>query len=78
MYSQTHFPGTTHELLCVCAGRARLCFGILTGWRRGGTAYVVVVPAGHRLLEEEGGGFSDGKFHKMLGEVTLNMRPINW
>lgn len=27
MYSQTHFHSTTHEVLGVVSGRARLCFG---------------------------------------------------
>lgn len=31
MYSQTHFHSTTHEVLGVVAGRAKLCFG---GWRQ--------------------------------------------
>ncbi|KAI0101165.1 hypothetical protein F4814DRAFT_453087 [Daldinia grandis] len=27
MYSTTHFHSTTHELLCVSSGNAKLCFG---------------------------------------------------
>lgn len=27
MYSTTHFHSTTHEVLCIASGRARLCFG---------------------------------------------------
>ncbi|KAF4124785.1 Cupin [Geosmithia morbida] len=62
MYSTTHFHSTTHEVLCVSAGRARLCFG---GEENDGRVEVdvspgdvIVVPAGvgHRLLREEGGG----------------------
>lgn len=65
MYSTTHFHSTTHEILCVSAGRATLCFGgednpgrVDAEVRKGD---VVVVPAGtgHRLLrdEKEGGAF---------------------
>ncbi|KAK1238573.1 hypothetical protein MKX07_004149 [Trichoderma sp. CBMAI-0711] len=57
MYDTTHFHSTTHEVLCVAAGRAKLCFG---GERNPGRVEpvvskgdVIVVPAGvaHRLLE---------------------------
>lgn len=63
MYSTTHFHSTTHEVLCVSNGRARLCFG---GEDNPGRVEpvvqkgdVMVVPAGvgHRLLEDLGGGF---------------------
>ncbi|TDZ67852.1 Uncharacterized protein CTRI78_v002635 [Colletotrichum trifolii] len=63
MYSTSHFHSTTHELLCISNGRARLCFG---GEENKGRVEpvvekgdVVVVPAGvaHRLLEDLGGGF---------------------
>ncbi|KAH9905451.1 RmlC-like cupin domain-containing protein [Xylariomycetidae sp. FL2044] len=71
MYRTTHFHSTTHEVLCISRGRARLCFGgeanpgkVETEVEKGD---VMVVPAGvgHRLLEdlseveeeeEEGGG----------------------
>ncbi|KAL6854016.1 RmlC-like cupin domain-containing protein [Trichoderma novae-zelandiae] len=58
MYDTTHFHSTTHEVLCVTAGRARLCFG---GERNPGRVEpvvergdVIIVPAGvgHRLLED--------------------------
>ncbi|KAK7916834.1 hypothetical protein PG985_010442 [Apiospora marii] len=61
MYSTTHFHSTTHELLCIAQGGARLCFGgeanpgrVEASVRKGD---VVLVPAGvgHRLLEEEEG-----------------------
>ncbi|KFH43916.1 hypothetical protein ACRE_053130 [Hapsidospora chrysogenum ATCC 11550] len=64
MYTTPHFHTTTHEVLCVSAGRARLCFG--GGGNEGrveevlGAGDVVVVPAGvaHHLLEDmSGGGF---------------------
>lgn len=63
MYSTTHFHSTTHEILCISSGKARLCFG---GEENAGRVEanvqkgdVVVVPAGtgHRLLEDLGGGF---------------------
>jgi len=60
MYSQTHFHSTTHEVLGVVAGRARLCFG---GEENPGRfeptvqrGDLIIVPAGvgHRLLNDEG------------------------
>jgi len=69
MYPTTHFHSTTHEVLVVTRGAARLCFGgeanpgkVEETLSRGD---VVVVPAGvgHRLLEdlsneeEDEGGF---------------------
>ncbi len=66
MYSTSHFHSTSHEVLCVSRGRARLCFGgeanpgrVEPVVRRGD---VLVLPAGvaHRLLDDlqpGGGGF---------------------
>jgi uncharacterized protein YjlB len=63
MYSQTHYHSTTHEVLCVFNGRAKLLFG---GESNPGKVEmevkagdVVVVPAGvgHRLAEDIEGGF---------------------
>lgn len=63
MYSTTHFHSTTHEVLCISNGRARLCFG---GEANDGRIEpvvekgdVIIVPAGvgHRLLEDQAGGF---------------------
>ena len=60
MYSTTHFHSTTHEVLSISSGSARLCFGgdenpgrIEVDVRAGD---VIVVPAGvaHRLLEDKG------------------------
>ena len=68
MYSTSHFHSTSHEVLSISRGKAKLCFGgegnegrveVLVG--RGD---VLVVPAGvaHRLLEEVGdGGFIGGQ-----------------
>ena len=62
MYPTTHFHSTTHEVLCIATGQARLCFGgeanpgrVEADVRKGD---VLVVPAGvgHRLLETRGPG----------------------
>ncbi|KAK3113748.1 hypothetical protein LTR53_008651 [Teratosphaeriaceae sp. CCFEE 6253] len=63
MYRTSHFHSTSHEVLGIAAGRAKLCFGGEANPGRvevvvsGGD--VVVVPAGvaHRLLEDLEGGF---------------------
>ncbi|ORX34944.1 hypothetical protein BD324DRAFT_582684 [Kockovaella imperatae] len=58
MYSFDHFHATTHEVLCVYSGQAKLCFGgetnpdrVLINAQKGD---VILLPAGvcHRLLEE--------------------------
>ncbi|KAI8962595.1 RmlC-like cupin domain-containing protein [Daldinia sp. FL1419] len=63
MYSTTHFHSSTHELLCISSGKAKLCFGgednpekVEKEVKQGD---VLVVPAGvgHRLLEDPTGGF---------------------
>lgn len=60
MYSQTHFHSTTHEVLGVVAGRARLCFGGEANPERfeptAQRGDLIIVPAGvgHRLLDDEG------------------------
>lgn len=63
MYSTTHFHSTTHEILCISSGKAKLCFGgeenpkkVEAEVQKGD---VVIVPAGtgHRLLEDQEGGF---------------------
>ncbi|KAF2762210.1 cupin domain-containing protein [Pseudovirgaria hyperparasitica] len=63
MYSQTHYHSTTHEVLCIVHGKAKLCFG---GEDNPGRVEpvvqkgdVVVVPAGvgHRLMKDLDGGF---------------------
>jgi uncharacterized protein YjlB len=75
MYSTTHFHSTTHEVLVVASGSARVCFGgeqnpgrVET---RLGKGDVVVVPAGvgHRLLEEENGN-DEGVF-VMIGSYPV-------
>lgn len=75
MYSQTHFHSTTHEVLCIIHGRARLCFGGEDNEVRVEplveTGDVVIVPAGvgHRLLEDLDGGF------EMVGSYP---KGCNW
>ncbi|KAK1675576.1 cupin domain-containing protein [Colletotrichum godetiae] len=63
MYSTSHFHSTTHEVLCISNGRAKLCFG---GEDNEGRVEplvekgdVIVVPAGvaHRLLDDFESGF---------------------
>ncbi len=62
MYSTSHFHSTTHEVLCVSRGRARLCFGGEGNPGRVepvvGRGDVMILPAGmsHRLLEDLDGG----------------------
>lgn len=61
MYSTTHFHSTTHEVLCVSSGKARLCIGGEDNPERVEPIVeagdVLVLPAGmaHRLLEDFGG-----------------------
>ncbi|KAI1339195.1 RmlC-like cupin domain-containing protein [Xylariaceae sp. FL0016] len=65
MYSTSHFHSTSHEVLGIAAGKARLCFGHEDNPENVEVTAVqgdvLVVPAGvaHRLLEDEtpGGGF---------------------
>ena len=73
MYSQSHFHSTSHEVLCVAAGTAKLCFGgednadrIEPTVRQGD---VVIVPAGvaHALLEDVDGNFT------MVGSYPTGM-----
>ncbi|KAK4237814.1 RmlC-like cupin domain-containing protein [Achaetomium macrosporum] len=63
MYPTSHFHSTTHEVLCVSSGSARLLFGgeenpgrVVVTVQRGD---VIVVPAGvaHRLIQEVEEGF---------------------
>jgi len=58
MYTTTHFHSTTHEVLCIFQGRARLCFGGEENPKRVESVVekgdVIIVPAGvgHRLLDD--------------------------
>ena len=75
MYSQSHFHSTSHEVLCVASGKARLCFGGEENPERVEAVLekgdVIVVPAGvaHRLLKDVDGGFT------MVGSYP---RGKNW
>lgn len=73
MYSTSHFHSNTHEVLCVCSGRARLCFG---GEENPGRVEpvvqagdIIVLPAGmaHRLLEDT----STGSSFEMVGSYPV-------
>lgn len=75
MYSTTHFHSTTHEVLCISKGKAKLCFG---GEGNPGKVEkdveqgdVLILPAGvgHRLLEDLTGGF------EMVGSYP---KGYNW
>ncbi|KAL4947773.1 RmlC-like cupin domain-containing protein [Aspergillus filifer] len=61
MYSETHFHSTTHEVLGVVSGSARLCFGGEENPHQFepdvGKGDFIIVPAGvgHRLLMETNG-----------------------
>ena len=63
MYSVSHFHSTTHEVLCVASGRAKLCFGGEENPKKVEAVIekgdVIVIPAGvaHRLLRDFEGGF---------------------
>lgn len=70
MYSTTHFHSTTHEVLSVSSGSAKLCFGGEDNPKRVEaeveTGDVIVVPAGvgHRLLTDNGGFQMVGSYPK--------------
>ncbi|PWY94853.1 cupin domain protein [Aspergillus sclerotioniger CBS 115572] len=70
MYSQTHFHSTTHEVLGVVSGRARLCFGGEANPERfeptveKGDLIIVSAGVGHRLLDDLGAGHES---FKMVG-----------
>ena len=63
MYSTSHFHSTSHEVLCIASGKAKLCFGHEDNPKRVEPVVVkgdvIVVPAGvaHRLLDDLAGGF---------------------
>lgn len=75
MYSTSHFHSTSHEVLCVSHGRAKLCFGGEDNPNRVepvvGSGDVLILPAGlsHRLLEDVEGGF------EMVGSYPVG---FNW
>jgi uncharacterized protein YjlB len=70
MYSTSHFHSTSHEVLAVFSGSAKLCFGGEENPQRVESVVekgdVMVVPAGvaHRLLEDKGGFQMVGSYPK--------------
>lgn len=75
MYSTSHFHSTTHEVLCVSNGKAKLLFGGENNPNHVEAVVehgdVMVIPAGvaHRLLEDQSGGF------QMVGSYP---KGCNW
>ncbi|KAL2824902.1 RmlC-like cupin domain-containing protein [Aspergillus cavernicola] len=75
LYSQTHFHSTSHEVLGVVSGSARLCFGGEGNPERfeptvsKGDLIIVPTGVGHRLLSEPNTG--GGPF-KMVGAYPRN------
>ena len=63
MYSTTHYHSTTHEVLAISNGKAKLCFGGEENPESYEAVFekgdVIVVPAGvgHRLMTDLEGGF---------------------
>lgn len=77
MYREHHFHSTTHEVLVVVKGSARLCFGGRDNPKRvehdAEKGDLMVVPAGlaHAMLEDtSGGGF------EMVGSYPVGAK--NW
>lgn len=70
MYNTSHFHSTSHEVLTVFSGSAKLCFGGEENPERVEPVVekgdVMVVPAGvaHRLLEDRGGFQMVGSYPK--------------
>ena len=63
MYSTDHFHSTSHEVLTIVSGRAKLCFGHMDSpdavQEQAEKGDVILVPAGvsHRLIEDVTGDF---------------------
>jgi uncharacterized protein YjlB len=72
MYQTTHYHSTTHEVLCIFKGRAKLLFGGESNPGKveaevgAGDAIVVPAGVGHRMLEDlsEGGFEMVGSYPK--------------
>ncbi|KAK2744171.1 hypothetical protein FQN57_004431 [Myotisia sp. PD_48] len=64
MYPTSHYHSTTHEVLCVVEGEARICFGHELNPQRVEVTIskgdLIIIPAGvsHRLLEDFTGDFT--------------------
>lgn len=71
MYGFDHFHSTSHEVLGIAAGKAKLCFGHQDNPKRVEEVLqkgdVIIMPAGvsHRMIEDLDGGFS------MVGRYVL-------
>jgi uncharacterized protein YjlB len=63
MYQTTHYHSTTHEVLCVFKGRAKLLFGgeenpgRVEAEVKAGDALVLPAGVGHKMMEDLEGGF---------------------
>jgi len=77
MYQTSHFHSTTHELLVISSGRARLLFGgdgnpdgVTFEAQRGDA---ILIPAGvaHRLLEDLSSGSKLGSSFEMVGSYPV-------
>ncbi|KZT69705.1 cupin domain-containing protein [Daedalea quercina L-15889] len=77
MYNQSHFHSTSHELLVVFRGAARLLFGgdgnpgAVTAEARMGDAMLVPAGVAHRLLED----LQEGSAFEMIGSYPVGK---NW
>ncbi|GBE83218.1 hypothetical protein BKA93DRAFT_815450 [Sparassis latifolia] len=78
MYQTSHFHSTTHELLVISSGCARLLFGgddnpgaVIVDVQRGDA---MLLPAGvaHRLLEDLSSGHGLEQSFEMVGSYPLN------
>lgn len=78
MYRTSHFHSTTHELLVISSGRARLLFG--GDSNPGGVTFeaqrgdAILIPAGvaHRLLEDLSAGSKLGSSFEMVGSYPVD------
>lgn len=74
MYSTSHFHSTSHEVLGIADGRARLCFGHEDNPEKVeeivSKGDLVIIPAGvsHRLLHDIEGGF---EMVRLISEISL-------
>ncbi|KAH6717206.1 hypothetical protein BKA61DRAFT_573262 [Leptodontidium sp. MPI-SDFR-AT-0119] len=63
LYDITHFHTTTHEVLCVCSGRAKICFGHEANPEKleviveKGDVLIIPAGVGHKLLDDFRSGF---------------------
>ena len=73
MYSFSHFHSSSHEVLGIASGKAKLCFGHEANPQRVEEVLekgdVIIMPAGvsHRLLED----LSEGLGFEMVGSYPV-------